>query len=88
MDEYKWLIEALKPECDQVIEQVRDMGSIRGLGCRWGTGAERVRTAIAYIEDDVPVLNNAIAAGSTTREAVIADLLSHRPKDWAKATPA
>jgi hypothetical protein len=75
---YAWLIEAIKPHCDQVISHTADWGDSIGIGAQWGGPKAKIRRAV-LVQSDHCNINQEIELGLTTRRSVINSILSHTP---------
>lgn len=45
-EQYQWLLDALKPECDKVMTEEFDFGTAYAAACQWGDGANKKRIGV------------------------------------------
>lgn len=79
--DYAWLIEGLRPYCDEVMTHLTDYDRRLAIGVRWGeTQVALTVESAARFSDERPVhVNAAVAAGALSRADVILAFLAKRP---------
>lgn len=80
--EYQWLLDALRPHCDEVMIAVSDFDQRLSIGVRWGSHQAAVLVESAEMSDGGLVwrsVNQEIAKGVRSRADVILDVLAKRP---------
>lgn len=79
--EYAWLVDALRPHCDEVMTAVSGFDQRLSIGVRWGSHQVAVLVESAEMSDGGIVwrsVNQEIAAGVRSRADVILSVLSKR----------
>lgn len=82
VSEYAWLIDAIRPHCDEVLTSVSDFDQRLIVGARWGVNQAAILVEAPDVSDGAPAwfsLNREIAKGGRSRADVILDLLAKRP---------
>lgn len=82
IQDYAWLIAALRPYCDEVMTSVSDFDQRLSIGARWGSHQVAVLVESAEMSDGRLVwrsVNQEIAKGVRSRADVILDVLAKRP---------
>lgn len=81
IQDYAWLIEGLRPHCDEVMTHLTDYDRCLAIGVRWGEtqSAATVESATRFSGEKPVHVNAAVAAGALSRDDVIMAFLAKRP---------